>query len=94
MYPLIQNVSDIEMNIGIKTGGEVAVAVTVEVEIDMTVTGTTEVKENVDTEAGAAVQVLTIAGTVGESNMMMSGAVAASPMIGIITDGYFAYIYC
>lgn len=64
------------MNTKRKIRGEVAV----EVGTDMTVTGIIGVRERVTTVAGAAVQVLTTTETVGEPDMMMTGAVGAGPM--------------
>lgn len=67
------------MNTERKIRGEVAV----EVGTDMTATGIIGVRERVATVAGVAVQVLTRTETVGEPDMMMSGAVGAGPMGGI-----------
>lgn len=78
----------IRIGIGIGIGGEVAV----EVRIDMIGTGTTRVRESTVTVAGAAVQVQTITKTVGGLDMMMSGAVEASPMGGIMR--YWFYFIC
>lgn len=71
------------IGIGIGTGKRTEGEVVAEVGIDMTVTGIIRVKEILITEAGAAVQVLTIAKTVDGEDMMMNGVVGASRMGGI-----------